>query len=363
MKLKILIIIIISTLLSCNVRKTIKIGYISNLSGRQSELGIRGRDGVYMAVDEINSTGGIKGVNVELIVKDNQGNKSLCNELTKELVNQGVEVIIGPLASSMATGVIDGTKNSNVIIISPTVSTDQLTGIDDNFFRVIPSSSSQGRILGEIIKLRKEKKVISIIDESNNEFAKGVISGLNEIIDNETTIYFFNGKETIPSLIDSLENIQMDALLFVSTGIDTAQIIQNLSKKITLPSLYASTWTKLTNVDKHGGKTVNGLIVPDNYVSNYDNNRGKEFNTSFYNRYKLKPNLAAVYSYEATKLFFIAKKREPKLFGVLLKNELLNIETFKGVYENYNFDKFGDVNRIQSTFILKDNKYEIFEFK
>lgn len=363
MKLKTLFIIIVVTLFSCNVKKTIKVGYISNLTGRQSELGIRGRDGVHMAIDEINSTGGIKGVKVELIIKDNQGIKSLCTKLTKELVIEGVEIIIGPLASSMAAGVIEGTQNSNVIIISPTVSTDQLTGIDDNFFRIIPASSSQGRVLGEIIKHREEKRVVTIVDKSNNEYAKGVISGLTEILQNEPSTYFFNGKKEISNLIGSLADTRMDALLFIATGIDTAQIIQNLSKTRTLPSLYASTWAKLTNVDQHGGKVVNGLIVPDNYIRNHSSNKKNEFNLSFYNRYNIEPNLPAIYSYEAVKLFFIAKKNKPKLFGIELKNELISIKNFKGVYETYSFDEFGDVNRIQSTYILRDSKYEIFEYK
>lgn len=39
----------------------IQIGFVGQLTGKQSELGIQSRDGVLLAVETINAAGGIKG--------------------------------------------------------------------------------------------------------------------------------------------------------------------------------------------------------------------------------------------------------------------------------------------------------------
>ena len=56
----------------CRSKEPVIIGYSANLTGRQSELGVTGRNGIEMAVDEINSQGGINGRLIKLIVKDDK---------------------------------------------------------------------------------------------------------------------------------------------------------------------------------------------------------------------------------------------------------------------------------------------------
>jgi len=52
----------------------IKIGVILSETGPGSGIGIEERDGMLMAVDEINARGGINGRPVELIIVDNESN-------------------------------------------------------------------------------------------------------------------------------------------------------------------------------------------------------------------------------------------------------------------------------------------------
>jgi len=54
--------------------ETIKIGVILAETGPGSGIGIENRDGMLMAVDEINSFDGINGRPIELIIVDNETN-------------------------------------------------------------------------------------------------------------------------------------------------------------------------------------------------------------------------------------------------------------------------------------------------
>jgi branched-chain amino acid transport system substrate-binding protein len=55
-------------------RDPIKIGVILSETGPSSGIGIEERDGMIMAVDEINARGGINGRPIELIIVDNESN-------------------------------------------------------------------------------------------------------------------------------------------------------------------------------------------------------------------------------------------------------------------------------------------------
>lgn len=359
MKFKILLLTVI-LFLSCRESKPIKVGYISNLSGRQAELGIRGRDGVLMAINEVNELGGINNRMIELVVKDHLGDKDYCYQLTRELVEEDVEVIIGPMTSNMASAVIEGTKDSNVLIISPTVSTDQLTGIDDNFIRVISASSSQGIALATVMNTRNEENIAVVYDSTNLIYAQGVIGGLSKTATSIDEIYTFKSKEDIPDLIEKLFHTKADSIVFISTGIDAAQILQNLSKVRELPSIYGSSWVKLSNVAQHGGKIINGMIICDIFQSEVKSDRELEFYNKYKKIYNSDPTLPGIYSYEAINLFMENKRKQPNKSGLNLKKDIIDKAEYRGISTDFSFNSYGDVMRKQSLLEVIDGEYRIY---
>ena len=55
------IVILITMLVGCDRKKPIKVGFVGDLTGHVSDLGIAGRNGVVLAVEEVNKAGGIHG--------------------------------------------------------------------------------------------------------------------------------------------------------------------------------------------------------------------------------------------------------------------------------------------------------------
>ncbi|MFQ3548041.1 MAG: ABC transporter substrate-binding protein, partial [Termitinemataceae bacterium] len=68
---------------SCSPRP-IKVGFIGGLSGFNSDLGIAGRNGATLAIEAINTSGGIRGKKLQLIVKDDQQNPETAQRVFKE---------------------------------------------------------------------------------------------------------------------------------------------------------------------------------------------------------------------------------------------------------------------------------------
>ncbi|MEW5815083.1 MAG: ABC transporter substrate-binding protein [Spirochaetota bacterium] len=137
------IFILISALYFCTEKNPIKIGFAGGLTGIHSDLGIAGRNGALLAVEEITSAGGIKGRPVVLITKDDQQDPVAALKVDKELIDEGVVAIIGHMTSVMTMSVIPFINKSEILMISPTTSTNELTNIDDYFFRTLPANKDE----------------------------------------------------------------------------------------------------------------------------------------------------------------------------------------------------------------------------
>lgn len=72
-----------------------KIGYSADLSGGYSSYDVPIRDGVQYAIDKINEAGGVAGMKLELIVKDNKNDKALAVQTTQELIDEGIQYLVG----------------------------------------------------------------------------------------------------------------------------------------------------------------------------------------------------------------------------------------------------------------------------
>ena len=85
---------------------TIKIGWLSSLTGALSSAAIAENQGVQFAIDEINKAGGINGKKLELLTRDTTGDPTKAVNLANQLIHSDKAVaIIGPVNSgeSLAT--------------------------------------------------------------------------------------------------------------------------------------------------------------------------------------------------------------------------------------------------------------------
>jgi branched-chain amino acid transport system substrate-binding protein len=68
--------------------ETIKIGLSGAFTGSSSPRGVSMRDGVKLAVSEINKSGGVFGKQIELVERDDEANSELGVRIAQELINK-----------------------------------------------------------------------------------------------------------------------------------------------------------------------------------------------------------------------------------------------------------------------------------
>src|SRR5262245_17335575 len=80
---------------------TIKVGVYGDLTGQTSSFGQSTKNGIELAVEEINAAGGVNGKKIELIVEDDQGRPEQAKTVVSKLVNQDkVQAVLGEVAST-----------------------------------------------------------------------------------------------------------------------------------------------------------------------------------------------------------------------------------------------------------------------
>jgi branched-chain amino acid transport system substrate-binding protein len=154
--------------------ETIKIGAIDPLTGPFAAYGEPVRDGMLLAVEQINASGGIKGRQIVLDLQDDGGDpKTSVTAFTKLATVANVPIVIGPLSSGTSMAVAPLAERYKVVELATLAGTIDLTHAGDYVFRIYPSSEIGSRYIANIAITRFKAKRIAILYPNN---ALGVTS-------------------------------------------------------------------------------------------------------------------------------------------------------------------------------------------
>ena len=128
----------------------IKIGFIGPLTGDVSSIGTVARAAVEVAVDEINTTGGINGRLIQVVYEDGRCDATAASAAALKLMTvDKVSAIIGGACSSETSAFVKQAIENKVPTISYCSSAPTLTGVGKYFFRDYPSDAYQGAFMAE----------------------------------------------------------------------------------------------------------------------------------------------------------------------------------------------------------------------
>lgn len=119
-----------------------------------------------LAVREINARGGVRGRQLALRVMDDSARPDVAIRTARELVNDpAVVAVIGHLTSgtSLAAGRVYGAARRPVVMVSPSASSPDLSGVNPFVFRVCPSDLSHGAQLARFARQTLGARRVGVI--------------------------------------------------------------------------------------------------------------------------------------------------------------------------------------------------------
>ena len=344
----------------------IKVGFVGGLTGRLSDLGTEGRNGVILAVEKINSSGGINGRPVKLITKDDKQNAEVTLRVDRELVDEGVVAIIGHMTSTMSMVALPFVNKQKILMISPTTSSNELMGIDDYFIRVIPPNKSEtDHLARHAFNVMGLKKMAAIYDLSNRAYTeeyfnnfKEEFEGLGGKINHLET--FSSGKSMdFVKATDSLLKQDPDGVLIATGAPDVAMISQRIRMNGSKVPIFSCGWAMTAALIHDGGPAVEGVVFSQLFDRESRQKTYLEFKKRFEERFGEAPNFAAAHGYEAALALFkaLSKNADPQE----LKATILQQNTIEGLQGDFKVDKYGDPQRKRLLITVKNGQFKAAE--
>jgi branched-chain amino acid transport system substrate-binding protein len=148
--------------LSCKKQsgESIKIGAIFAVTGPASFLGAPEAKTAQMVVDEINSSGGVNGKNLELIIKDSTGSPEKAISFAKQLIEEEkVFAIIGPSTSGETMKIKAICEEGKTILVSCAAAEVITNPVAKYIFKVAQNDSFGAQKICEVMKKKGITKI------------------------------------------------------------------------------------------------------------------------------------------------------------------------------------------------------------
>ena len=157
---------------------SIKIGWISDLSGPQAKYGAF--EAGTLAMEEINKNGGINGRPLKIIFEDGKCNGTAAVNAMQKLVNiDKVNVVLGGHCSPESLAIAPIAEKNHVIMLASITTSPGLTKAGDYIFRTSPISTVQSGILAKYMTEKLGLKNVGIIYEQT-DYARPIAEGLKQ---------------------------------------------------------------------------------------------------------------------------------------------------------------------------------------
>ena len=362
LKRLVLLLAVACALCACTVREPLRIGFLGGISGRVADLGISGRNGAMLAIDMRNATGGIHGRAIELVVEDDKQNPDIAKQSVARLIERKVEAIIGPMTSIIAMACLPQINDAKMTMVSPTVSTTQLSGIDDYFFRVISPTTAYAKKSADYHYTRLGKKRVAIAYDAENrayteswlaDYRSTLLKHGGQII---STLPFLSSNDfDFSQLARQLLLKNPDAILMIANSVDTAMLAQQIRQLDSTVFIATSEWAATERLIELGGKTIEGLAIEQLLDRDSQHPAFLAFRSAYMARYAVEPSFGALAGFDAANVVLDALASRKK--EQTLKQAILTQRVFTGAQSEIRFDDMGDAQRETFMFVVRNGSF------
>ena len=337
---------------------------LTDQNGREIETASEVIEGIKYAFHEFNTERSEK---VGLIIKDVRRDKNKIVEATNEFIeNNDVRCIIGPLFSDDVRNALNEIDRSNICLISPTATDDDLILISENFYQANPSLTSRGKIFAQYLYFVESKRKLAVLNtiegyspllaaSFTNEFEK--LGG--KIVAKETykskSFSLAEQVTRIASLSNSIEGIYAP----ISDASDATAVLSQLVQSGLNLELYGNQDWFLGKGFESSSELSNKLTFDSDYFIDFNDSDFKSFSNAFKKMTGIETNRNVLYGYDTAKyILTVIRNIDPTRKNIKSKIESgINVT---GFHNNLSFDSNRN-NKYLNIVRYKDGVFELVE--
>ena len=328
----------------------IKIGVTGPYTGGSSSMGVSMRDGVRLAVTEINKNGGVLGRQLQIVERDDEAKNEVGAQVAQELINkEKVVATLGFINTGVALAAQRFYQEAEIPVINNvatgTVITEQFKApdYDSNYvFRNSANDVLQAGMMADEALARGFKKIAILADSTNygqlgrEDLEKALAAKSVKPV----TVEKFNIKDVdMTAQLLKAQQAGAEVILAYGIGPELAQIASGMSKlgwKVPMITSWPSSMQSFIDI---AGPNGNGVIMPQTFIEDQTLPKRKAFLENYYKTYgvtKIPTPVAGAQAYDSIYLLAAAIKQAGSTDGPKIRTALENLnEKVEGVVTTY----------------------------
>lgn len=340
------------------------IGANLELSGAVATYGSSISEGIDLAVEEINESGGINGMQVKVTKVDNKSDAAEATNGAIKLTSQDqVTAIIGAATSGNTLAQAEIANDTETILLSPSATAPNVTvnedgSLNEYVFRTSYIDPFQGTIAANFALDELGVKTAAIYADNASDYAKGLgeafketfEAGGGEIVAEEAYV----AKDTdFKSTLTRIKSAEPE-FVFIPGYYEEVGLIVKQARElgIDVPLMGADGWDSPTLLDLAGADALNNTYITNHYSSDDPDETIQNFVTKFKEKYDGNaPNAFHALGYDSVYLLKDAIERAGSTEPAAIKEALEATEELTLVSGVITIDE--DHNPIKSATILE----------
>jgi len=338
----------------------ILIGEYGSLTGPQATFGTSTHNAIQLAVDEINTAGGVNGRKIKLLTEDDQSKQEeAANAVTKLISQNNVLAILGEVASSNSLAAAPICQSNKVPMITPSSTNPEVTKKGDYIFRTCFTDDYQGENIARYAANQLHYKRGAILTDVKNDYSTGLTTTIERVFTSQggqiiAKASYSNGDSDFRSQLTSIRAANPEVIFVPGYYTDVGQIaIQARDLGMKQPLMGGDGWEspKLIEI---GGKALEGCMYTNHYFYGDPAPNVRNFVQKYKERYGGIPDGMAALGYDAARVLADAIARAKKLDGASLREAIGATKGFQGVSGTINLGP--DRNAVGKKIVIEEVK-------
>lgn len=338
---------------------TIKIGLNLELSGDVSAYGTAEKEGIALAVAEINANGGVLGKKIELVEKDNKSENGESTSVAANLTSRSkVVAVVGPATSGATKASIPNMTRAAVPAVTPSGTDDSITvfngKVQEYIFRACFQDSFQGVILAKFATENLNAKKVVIIGDNSSDYAIGLTKSFKDtyqgtIVKEET---FTAGDKDFQAILTKIKDLDYDAIYIPGYYSEAGLIIKQARELgIDKPVFGADGFGNEKLVEIAGAKNTSNVYYTGHFSEKAPaTDKVKPFVEAFKKKYDKQPSAFNALGFDSVYMIKQAIESQKSADSKDITKGLATLKDFEGVTGKMTMDK--DHNPEKSAVVL-----------
>lgn len=353
-----------------DAENVVKIGVFQPLTGENGGGGQQEVDGIKYA-NSVKPTVTIDGVEykVELIVSDNQSDKTMAVTAANYLIDQGVVAVIGSYGSGVSIAAGEVFSDAGVPAVGASCTNPQVTSANPWYFRVCFLDPFQGTVMANFA-VQNGAKTAAVITQLGDDYSTGLGNFFMEafkkltgddksIVVNQT---FQQNQADFNAILQNVKTANAD-VIFAPSSITTAPLIikQARALGITAKIMGGDTWENITIVE-NAGEDAEGIVLSTFFDAGLADSSqlAKDFVDGFSKAYYTPVPAVSALGYDAYMVVLDAIERAGTADPAAIKTALEETDGVEGVTGSVTFDELGDAQKNMAVIKTVENGEFVF---